>query len=122
MTLPPPPRVPMSHRAQTIRRRVFERVVALGRWEPIDALMLDPLAIMCEQYLSFRDQLREVPAEQIDAEFHATVRETHELARQMLADYLVIPERRLHLVPLDANGDDIEIVALAAGAPQDGAR
>ena len=114
MTLGPAPDS-FSARAMRIRQRIYERHVAQRQWEPLFESILSLLASSCDEYLTLREIHRHVPPDQIDPELTATMRETHRFARQYLQEFLVIPERRLHLVPLDDHGDDAEIVALAAG-------
>jgi hypothetical protein len=101
----------MKPRARRIHQALYERLLALGEW---DAGFAGPMAIAASTagaYLDLVDQAARYPS---DPAIAARRAETHQVARQYLADFGAIDSTRVHVAALDGDGRDIEIARLAA--------
>jgi hypothetical protein len=96
--------------------RIRSRLVARGEWHPEFAIGLVAVALACSRYLRFARAiraLRDVDPENLkELEKHSE--DYRRLAREILADFWMIPAERAHISAVDAEGLDAEIAALCA--------
>lgn len=113
---PPPASIANNPEACACFIRVQRRLLAMGKWEPIDEITLAPVASMCASYLRFAREvhsLENVSPENM-RELEIGLERTHRLAREGLEQFLVIPPERVPLAAVNAEGLDAQIAALCA--------
>ena len=120
----PPPQWLTDPEAQACWYRVQSRLLARGEWEEIFESGLALAASQSAGYLAFAREVRALKDVDPDAmkDLERGLEETHRLARECLADYLMILHKRVSLTVLNAEGLDAEIVALCAPFEHSGAR
>jgi hypothetical protein len=85
------------------------KLFAAGLFLPIDSTMLE---LLCEEYALSRLAARRLQ-ERPDARAWREIRDSARVtARQLAADFLVLPPERVHLVSVDVDGEDRELRAL----------
>jgi phage terminase small subunit len=92
------------------------KLLTAGLFLPIDA---GPLEALCESWAMSRLADRRLHATPAGAAWRRTRDQWRQLrdeerriARQLAADFLVLPRERVHLVDLDVDGEDRELRAL----------
>ena len=120
----PPPSSLTDPEAQACWYRVQSRLRARGEWEPLFETGLELLASQCAIYLRFARSIRVLKNVHPDAmkKLEEDLKETHRLAREILADYLMILEKRVPLSVMNSDGLDADIVNLCAPFEHGGAR
>jgi len=93
--------------------RVRTRLMAMGQWEPEYVLGLNQVASQCAHYVRLAKKVRRLKIDCMPvADLDSTLADAHRIARQLLAEFLVIPKSRLLIFALDDDGIDSEISAL----------
>jgi phage terminase small subunit len=99
----PPPEY-LNDDARACWYRVQLRLLARGEWSEVYEAGLATLDTQCARYLSFARTIRALqdvePAEL--ARMEATLADTHRLAREGLAQYLMIPHDRVTFAVMNA--------------------
>jgi phage terminase small subunit len=112
----PPPEWLTDPKARACFHRVQSRLLAMGRWNDIDASGLAALAAACGRYLGFASSIRalqNVEAYEL-ARMQNTLEQTRLIARRYLAEFLMIPHDRVPLAAMSAEGLDADIADLCA--------
>lgn len=113
---PPPEHLNLDEGAIACWYRVQSRLLAMGKWEHEYVLGLPLVAEQCADYLAFAREVRALKDVDPEAmkDLEKALEETRRLARECLADFLMIPRNRVPLAVMNAEGLDAEIVALCA--------
>ena len=92
--------------AAVVYRRIYARCVAKGVWCPSFEITLKVAARAIETYV----HLARLSAEDLAAHrLGHEAAEWHQLARNFLADWLVIDRDRVHLVEIGPDGIDADV-------------